>query len=137
MNALSALREHLGPLMGGGAAGIGATFLYLFREMIRDTWNDYRTKKRDQARASLSRPQVEMPGGRRDADALGAEITHQLMAMMTQELADRKIAEEKNWTILKDLLETFKVMAGNVSALQQQAASQTTLMGVIAARAHK
>lgn len=130
------LHEHLGPLMGGSAAGLGATFIFLFREMIRDTWNDYRTNKRDEARAALARPQAPIPNGRRDADALGAEITHQLMAMMTQELADRKNAEDKNWSILKDLLETVKTLTGSVSSLQQQSINQTTLMQVIASR-HK
>lgn len=129
------LREHLGPLMGGGAAGVGATFLFLFREMIRDTWNDYRQGKRDKARAELARP-IPASNGRREADMLGAEVTHQLMAILTQDLADRKSAEEKNWTILKDLLETVKTLTNNVGSLQQQASSQTTLMGVIAGRSH-
>lgn len=124
------LREHVGPLMGGSAAGLGATFIFLFREMIRDTWNDYRQGKRDEARAALSRP----VGGRREADALGAEVTHQLMAILTQDLADRKSAEDKNWLILRDLLETVKTLTVSVGALQQQASSQTTLMGVIAGR---
>lgn len=130
------LREHLGPLVGGSAAGTGAAFLFLFREMIRDTWNDYRQGKRDVARAALNRPQLPAQTGRREADALGAEVTHQLMAILTQDLADRKSAEEKNWTILRDLLETVKSLTNNVSSLQQQASSQTTLMGVIAGRSH-
>lgn len=128
------MRDHIVPLMAGGGAGFGATFLIVFREMIRDTWNDYRTKKRDEARAALARPQIPIQAGRRDSDALGAEITHQLMALMTQELADRKTAEEKNWGILKDLLETVKILTGNVSSLQTQASAQSTLMQVIASR---
>lgn len=130
-------REHLGQLLAGGGAGFGATFLIVFREMIRDTWNDYRTKKRDESRAALaalSRAPIQAAGASAGADRLGAEITHQLMALMTQELSDRKFAEEKNWSILKDLLETVKTLTNNVGSLQQQASSQTTLMQVIAAR---
>ena len=125
------LREHLGPLMGGGAFGLGATFLLLFKEMIRDTWNAVLFKFRQSRPASL-----QAPVGRREADALGVEVTHQLMAILTQDLADRKSAEEKNWTILKDLLETVKTLTNNVGSLQAQASSQTTLMGVIAGRSH-
>ncbi len=127
------LHEHLGPLMGGSAAGLGATFIFLFREMIRDTWNDYRTARRDEARAALSRPSTN-GNSAGSADRLGAEVTHQLMAILTQDLADRKMAEEKNWGILKDLLETVKTLTGSVSSLQQQSSSQSTLMSIIAAR---
>ncbi len=130
MNFLSA---HLGPLMGGGAAGLGATFLFLFREMIRDTWNDYRQSRRDEARAALARPSTNGTSNGA-ADRLGAEVTHQLMAILTQDLVDRKTAEEKNWGILKDLLETVKTLTNNVGSLQQQSATQTTLMQVIASR---
>ncbi len=122
------LHEHLGPLMGGSAAGLGATFLFLFREMIRDTWNAVLFRFRQ------SRPAVLPSANGNGADRLGAEVTHQLMAILTQDLADRKMAEEKNWGILKDLLETVKTLTGSVSSLQQQSSSQSTLMSIIAAR---
>ncbi len=125
---MNLFREHLGPLMGGGAFGLGATFLLLFKEMIRDTWNAVLFKFRQ----SRPAPTPSLNGS--SSDRLGAEVTHQLMAILTQDLTDRKSAEEKNWMILKDLIDTVKVLAGSVNSLQQQANAQTTLMQVIASR---
>ena len=127
--------EHVGQLMAGGGVGLGATFLLLFKEMIRDTWNDYRTRKRDEARVAMMRsPSAGAAAAPASADRLGAEITHQLLAMMNTEMADRKVAEEKNFAILRDLLETVKALTSNVGSLQAQASTQTTLMQVLASR---
>ncbi len=119
--------EHVGRLLQGGGAGLGVTFAILFKDMIRDTWNAILSKFR-QGRSPAMIPVM------RESDRLGAEITHQLVALLTQDLADRKTAEEKNWTILNGLLNTVTALTSSVSALNQQANSQTTLMQVIASR---
>jgi hypothetical protein len=124
------LREHVGPLIAGGGFGLGGTFIVLFQGMIRDAWNDYRAQRR----AALARPVAPSTNGAANADRMGSEIMHSLLAMMSTEMADRKNSEERNWTILRELLETVKVLASNIGTLQQQASSQTTLMQVIAAR---
>ena len=110
------LHDHVGKLMAGGGVGLGATFVVIFQGMIRDTWNDYRSRKRDEARVAMMRSPSPGTGAPNGSDRLGIEVTHQLMALMTQELADRKLAEERNWTILRDLLETVKTLASKAIA---------------------
>lgn len=118
------LHQHLGHLLGAGGVGLGATLAVLFKDIIRDSWQDYRRRRNTEPR--------QTPGT--SADRLGAEVTHSLVALLTKDLDDHRASDDKKWEILRELVDGMKATTASLVALQQQAANQTTLLQVIAAR---
>lgn len=120
MNLLHQYAGHL--LIGGGA--LASTVTYLFRDILRDIWQDYRRRRNAEPR--------QVQGS--SADRIGAEAMHQLIDLLRKDLDDRKEEEGKRWQIVNTLAEGLKNQAQSFVDLNGKVEHGNTLLGVLASR---
>lgn len=127
------IHEHMGKIVGGGTAGIGAAFIITFREMIKDAWNDYRARKRVEAQKVDNEIRATQAAGR-NTDKMGAEITHALIELLRKDLDDRKEEEGRRWTVVSNMVDQMKSQAQSIMGLNEKAGQINTVLAILASR---
>lgn len=133
--AVQFFHEHSGHLLGGTGVGFGASFVFLFQGMIRDTWNDWRSEQRQKKAAALAAATKPAPAPvLNTADRLGAEVTHALVEALNKDIEYQRTADERRWKIVADLAESVKTIVTRQETMKEEMVQQRTILTILANR---
>lgn len=105
------IKHHVMHLAGGGVGGVAAIGL-LFREAIRELWNDYREARKAKREAEL----VEA--------GQGGKVMHELISLLRTSLDIQRIASDKQTELIT------QIVIANEKSVEVQRGIDTTLKDV-------